>query len=358
MTSNDHVMDTPTVKIGRDVGGHKAKKQWRQLKHAQWMKIQKEKNEPIDVYSGSMYVAEMPLHLLTRFSKVAAGAFPRSKNDPDISATTTIDKETESLGKRKLILDHESGVEPPTNASVLICLDYMNNNKSVGRDQSLQAFHTPAEASILTLLNVYAAVLALDLRPFPRTLEKLLCNHVTVNKPTAEVLEYFYQRLPQGKLLTRTLTSIVEKQIDGQYSVEEDTALTDLIDSDDYLTRRMNGIRSSRIRQSCNADHAAKMKMGWDSVEAKATSQGASLAHVSPARTHTAVHGNVKGHGGQKDEAGGKGHKTKSKKSKPKEPSATPDFATGPFEEARRRTEEADKTGNDKGVNCKHVPGA
>lgn len=265
-------MDTATVKIGRDVGGHKAKEQGRQMKHAQWMKIQKVKNEPIEVYSGSTYVGEMPLHLLTRFSKVATGAFPRSKNDPDISATTTVDKETETLGKRKLILDHGSGVEPPTNTSVLICLDYMHNNKSVGRDQSLQAFHIPAEASILTLLNVYSAVLALDLRPFPRTLEKILCNHVTVNKPTAEVLEYFYQRLPQGKLLTRTLTSIVEKQIDGQYSVEEDTALTDLIDSDDYLTRRMNGIRSSRIRQSRNEDYAAKTKMRWNSVEAEATS--------------------------------------------------------------------------------------
>ncbi|KAI7500755.1 hypothetical protein KC367_g3407 [Hortaea werneckii] len=256
MTSNDHVMDTATVKIGRDVGGHKAKEQGRQMKHAQWMKIQKVKNEPIEVYSGSTL----------RLGR------SRAPIDPDISATTTVDKETETLGKRKLILDHGSGVEPPTNTSVLICLDYMHNNKSVGRDQSLQAFHIPAEASILTLLNVYSAVLALDLRPFPRTLEKILCNHVTVNKPTAEVLEYFYQRLPQGKLLTRTLTSIVEKQIDGQYSVEEDTALTDLIDSDDYLTRRMNGIRSSRIRQSRNEDYAAKTKMRWNSVEAEATS--------------------------------------------------------------------------------------
>lgn len=70
------------------------------------------------------------------------------------------------------------------------------------------------------------------------------------------------------------------------------------------------------------------------------------------------MHGNVKGHGRQKDKAGGKGHKTKSKKSKPKEPSATPHFKMDSFEEARRRTEEVDKMSNGKGVKGKHVPGA
>ncbi|KAI7279849.1 hypothetical protein KC345_g5126 [Hortaea werneckii] len=358
MASDDHVMDTATVKIGRDVGGHKAKEQGRQLKHAQWMKIQKEKNEPIEVYSGTTYVAAMPLHLLTRFSKVAAGAFPRYKNDPDTTATVPVDKDTETLGKRKLILDHRSGIEPPTIAAVLICLDYMHNNKSVGREQILLAFHIPAEASILTLLNVYSAVLALGLRPFPHTLGKILCNHVTANKPTAKVLEYFYQRLPEGKLLTRTLTSIVEKQIDEQYSVEENTALTDLIDRDDCLTRRINGIRSSRIRQRRNADYAAKMKMGWDSVEAEATSQGASLAHFGPARIHTAAHVKVEGHGPQKAKADGNGSKTKSKRSKAKQSSTTPRPEADHFQGAERRTEEADKAGNGKGVNGKDVPGA
>ena len=293
----------------------------------------------------------MPLRLLTRFSQVAAGAFPRPKNEPNISATATVDKETETSGKRKLILDHGSDVEPPTDASVLICLDYMRGNKSVGREQVLPTFHIPAEASILTLPNVYSAALALDLRPVPRTLKNISRNHVTAKQPTAEVLEYFYQRLPEGKLLTCTLTSIVEKQIDEQYSVEEDTALTDLIDSDDFLTQRMNGIGSSRIRQRRTADYAAKMKMAWDSVEAEATSQGASLAHVSPARIDTAVHGKVKGHGRQKAKAGGRGSKTKSEKSKPKEPSTTQELKTDNFEEA-------DRVGSGKGVNGKHVHGA
>ncbi|KAI6832985.1 hypothetical protein KC332_g3041 [Hortaea werneckii] len=337
MPSNDHVMDIATVKIGREVGGHKAKEQGRQLKHAQRMKVQQEKNEPIEVYSGSNYVAEMPLHVLTRFSKIAAGAFPRSKTDPNTTVTTTEDKDTKTSGKRMLILDHGSGVRPPTNAAVLICLDYMHNNKSVGREQILQAFHIPAEASILTLLNVYAAVLALGLRPFPNTLEKILCNYVTANKPTAEVLEYFYQRLPEGKLLTRTITSIVEKQIDEQYSIEENKALTDLIDRDDYLTRH---------------------KDGMGSVEAEATSQGASFAHLSSSSVDTAVHGKVKGHGREKAKAGCKGSKTKSKKSEPKESSTTPQPKTDHFEEAERRTEEVDRAGNGKGVNGKHVPGA
>ncbi|KAI6911545.1 hypothetical protein KC318_g4441 [Hortaea werneckii] len=333
MTSKDHVMDTATVKIGRDVGGHKAKEEVRQLKHAQWMKIQKERNEPIEVYRGSTYVSEMPLHLLTRFSKVAAGAFPRSKNDSNTTVTTTEDKDTKTSGKRKLILDHGSGVEPPTSASILICLEYMHSNKSVGREQILRPFHLPAEASIQTLLNVYSAVLALGLRPFPRTLEDILCNHVTANKPTAEALQSFYHHLPEGKLLTRILTSIVEKQMDEQYSVEEDTALTDLINSDDYLSYRINGIRSSRIRQRRNADYAAKMKMGWDN-------------------------GNGNGHGRQKAKAGGKGSKTKPKISKPKEPPSSPQANADRPEEAQRPAEEAAKTGNGKGVSGKHVPGA
>lgn len=160
MTAIEHVMDTATVRIGRDVVGYKAREQGRRLKHAQSMKIQKEKNEPIEVYSGSTYVAEMPLCLLTRFSKLAAGALPRSKNGSNISATATVDKDTETSGKRKLILHHWSGVEPPTDASVLICLDYMRDNKSVGREQILQAFHIPAEASILTLLNGSAPISA------------------------------------------------------------------------------------------------------------------------------------------------------------------------------------------------------
>lgn len=358
MTSNEHVMETATVKIGRDVGGRKAKEQGRQIKHAQWMKIQKEKNEPIEVYSGSVYVGEMPLHLLTRFSKVAAGAFPRSKKDANTTVTTTEDKDTETSGKRKLILDHGSGVDPPTSASVLICLEFMQSNKSVGRTQILRPFHLPAEASIQTLLNVYSAVLALGLRPFPRALEDILCNHVTANKPTAEALQSFYHSLPEGKLLTRTLTSIVEKQMDGQYSVEEDTALTDLINSDDYLSHRINGIRSSRIRQRRNADYTAKMKMGWDSVEAEATSGATSFDRVNISRADTAIHGKTSGHSRQKAKAGGKGSKTKSKTSEPKEPPNTPQANADRPEEAKRRAEEAAKTGNRKGVNGEHVPGA
>ncbi|KAI7210613.1 hypothetical protein KC333_g8139 [Hortaea werneckii] len=352
-------MDTATVKIGRDVGGHKAKEEGRQLKHAQWMKIQKERNEPIEVYSGSTYVAEMPLHLLTRFSKVAAGAFPRSKNDSNTTATPTEDKDTETSGKRKLILDHGSGVEPPTSTSVVICIDYMHENKSVSREQILGAFHIPAEASIQTLLNVYSAVLALGLRPFPRTLEDILCNHVTANKPTAEALQSFYHHLPEGKLLTRILTSIVEKQMDEQYSVEENTALTDLINSDDYLIYRINGIRSSRIRQRRNADYAAKMKMGWDSVEAEAASAGTPLDHANLLRIDTGAHGKRNSHGRQKAKVGGKGSKTnKSKTTKPKEPpNSRQDDADCP-EEAQRPAKEAAKTGNGKGVNGKHVPGA
>ncbi|GAB1741798.1 hypothetical protein NU219Hw_g7206t1 [Hortaea werneckii] len=358
MASKDHVMDTATVKIGRDVGGYKAKEQRRQVKHAQWMKIQKEKNEPIEVYSGSAYVGEMPLHLLTRFSKVAAGVFPRSKNDANNTATTTAGKDTESSGKRKLVLDHGSGFEPPTSASVLICLDYMQNNKGVGREQVLRPFHIPTGASILTLLNVYSAVLALGVRPFPGVLEKILCDHVTANKPTADVLEYFYQRLPEDRLLTRTLTSIVEKQMDEQYSVEEDTALTDLINSDDYLNYRINGIRSSRIRLRRNADHAAKMKMGWDSVEAEATSVGTSFDRVNITRVDTAIHGKTSEHNRQEAKAGAKGFKTESKTSKPKEPPNTPQVNADCLEEAQRCGEEDPKTGNGKGVNGKHVPGA
>ncbi|KAI7235395.1 hypothetical protein KC330_g4295 [Hortaea werneckii] len=357
MTSKDHVMDTASVKIGRDVGGHKAKEEGRQLKHAQWMKIQKERNEPIEVYSGSTYVAEMPLHLLTRFSKVAAGAFPRSKNDSNTTVTTNEDKDTEASGKKKLILDHGSGVEPPTSASVLICLDYMHNNKDVGREQILRPFHIPAEASILTLLNVYSAVLALGLRPFPRALEEILCNHVTANKPTAEALQSFYHHLPEGKLLTRILTSIVEKQMDEQYSVEEDTDLTDLVKSDDYLTYRIDGIRSSRIRQRRNADYAAKMKMGWDSVEAEAVSAGTSLDHANLLRIDTGAQDNGNGYGREKAKAGGKGSKTKSKTSKPKEPPNIPLANPDRPEEVQSPAEEAAKTGNGKGVNGKHVPG-
>ncbi|KAI6832986.1 hypothetical protein KC332_g3040 [Hortaea werneckii] len=69
-------MDSSTVVIGRDVGGRKAKAAETQRKMAEVQRRREASQEKIRVYVDGIFVREMEIGLMKRFSQAAATAFP------------------------------------------------------------------------------------------------------------------------------------------------------------------------------------------------------------------------------------------------------------------------------------------
>jgi len=226
-------------------------------------------------------------------------------------------------------------------------------------------------------VNVYSAALALKMRPFPLNLERTLCQSVTQNAPTKVLLEYFYERLPESPVLTRTLTSVVDYW--NKYTDEERKTFNDLASADNYLDTRFIGIQRARDgkqrrarKQEEHAKHEGKMAANWQQLDKDVASEGDAASISTPRAAGRSVSGGGKGNQGrgqrdrkvvakkEKSADGGEGS------GKEKVPEKTKPKADRWAEAERKAQEiagvkvekEPEVKGNGKGVEGKHVPGA
>ncbi|KAK4898730.1 hypothetical protein LTR27_003903 [Elasticomyces elasticus] len=386
-------METITVKIGfKTTNSSKPKAQ-----HPQ--KRTTPKPQLVEIYVRDELVKTIPLRQLTRFSKAAARAFPKpeektpsseggddakgstdekvnsSSNDAkDGKKATTPQNLVGSKGKpakptnakngkvevaslpkplpnKVFIVESANAWTLPTVKAVHQCLTWMDLNKHVHGGQPLGAFYLPDMSegvSLASYVDVYAAVLALQLRPFPTNLRQRIMDLVTKNKPLAEDLSYIGERVPLlDGVITRVLTSCFNWA--KAYEDHEWAELCDYLNVYPELKLRFKEIEASRElnreRQHGSANGTQRLQRGWQELD------------PSTSYDHQAGNGNDSGkkRAGKKEKRNGEGNGQGDPTSTAPSKEAQPDELAVGDGEAVAAKKEVD--GNGKGVGGKHVPG-
>ncbi|KAK3110451.1 hypothetical protein LTR53_015250 [Teratosphaeriaceae sp. CCFEE 6253] len=351
-------MDTTSVVIGRGKGSKF---------HSSHPANRKEKfvDENIDVCIGDELVREMPLRQLTRFSRLAAKVFPRpsgmdgqvtekkpldwadpEESDVDVKAMTdqvkalsaankkpavtkkpapkdaTTDTAKELNGKvneaekkpnRKLILLLQDVAELPKAAAVKYCLGWMGENKGRHNGQSLLWFQVPAldgRFPLSSYIDMYAAVIPFDLRPFPKHLVEAIMEHLTTYKASAADVAYVHEHLPfSDGVMTRMVTSVYEHNENEHYTEQEWNAIFDYVGTIKPLEARFKEVAGARKRfhhreqrEQREADARERMQRGWAAVAGTAGGQAQHPARYQgqeQARTQAQAH--VPGANGNKN---------------------------------------------------------
>ena len=269
----------------------------------------------VDVYADGEFVKEMPLGVLVRFSKVAAAAFPKpgaaneekkaedtegqeaprdydeeeakdldvQKLTADVKKLTTKSegeettpktseataKETKALtaaapskekepakpGKKELRLKLDTiWVQPPVSAFEY-AFKWMHEAK-VARpgDQVLDyCVPRPEELSVPMLIDLYAAALCLDVRPFPHKIRHHILGRVTEQTPLLEDIVYVHEHLPiDDPIMTRTVTSYFEhaEPPNDKYTRDEHERIFQYVKFEDpALDRRFGEIQTARTER-------------------------------------------------------------------------------------------------------------
>ncbi|KAK5686946.1 hypothetical protein LTS10_001082 [Elasticomyces elasticus] len=386
-------MDNTTVKIGFKTSNSSKPK----AQHAQ--KRVTPKPQLVEIYVRDELVKTIPLRQLIRFSKAAARAFPKPeekaasseggdevkdssiekvespcKNAKDTKKTTTpqnlvgskgkpakpanakngkveVVSSPKSLPNKIFIVESANAWTLPTVKAVHQCLTWMDLNKHVHGGQPLGTFYLPEMSegvSLASYVDVYAAVLALQLRPFPTNLRQRVMDVVTKNKPLAEDLSYIGERVPLlDGVITRVLTSCFNWA--EAYEDHEWAELCDYLNVYPELKVRFKEIEASREwnreRQDRWANGTQRLQRGWQELD------------PSTSYDHQAGNGNGSGkkRAGKKEkrngEGNGQGDPTGTAPSKEAQPG---ELAVG-NKEAVASKKEVD--GNGKGIGGKHVPG-
>ncbi|KAK5133244.1 hypothetical protein LTR08_008079 [Meristemomyces frigidus] len=331
-------MDRTSLKIGYAVGAKGKARQEASAANALLRRPNFPPREIVDVYAGNIFVQQMPLRLLTRFSTVAAEAFPRPKieseegkgkgkaksvsdadepdkkkswaeDDEDTVDVSELTKQVMSTGQdakgsnaesskaaqgdeEAQISTHAAAI--PVKRVLILQIDevsppnWMHLNKLVHGSQRLSTFHLRPEEETASLVNTYAAALSLGMRPFPLILQDLLRELVTVEPPTAERLRYFYDRLPECTVLTRIITSTIEHWEKGHYTEDQAEAIHELVAADDWLNQRFKEIQDARSARRKENSARRKMMSGWAELEKGLKDENAGLAPGVTARSTTA----------------------------------------------------------------------
>ncbi|KAH9819337.1 hypothetical protein Tdes44962_MAKER05283 [Teratosphaeria destructans] len=276
---------------------------------------------------NAVFVRTVPLWLIVRFSKAAMRAFPKSKDHAEAKDNThpasgqsqdhkdggisTDESDLANVGcrgssaddgeaswavvkdkhtvrqrepasnieqswtwnsaqtvknKEQLFLKLDGAYEPVHHSAISTCLDWMYLNSDIHNYAPLRAFHISGRVSLHALVNAYAAVLTLDMRPFPREVRHNLLTFLTEEPPDASDLNYLFYRLPDTDVaLTRAITSIVEAQEKGTY--EDNAGLQQLLSQEAWLRYRFKKLRGHRNKSRKEHNARSSMDEQWQVLE-------------------------------------------------------------------------------------------
>jgi len=244
-------------------------------------------HQMVDVYIKDTFVRAMPVLLIVRFSKYAARTFPKPvnqeqstaevaqrspttpkaaddpiivngsgpdmANSPDAAPTNVQSPQSDSCTSKpphkELILDLTGAAKSPSLDAILNCLRWMLNNNHVRSGQRLLDFHIPepSHASLPTLVDIYAAVLCFDLRPFPGNLRRTIMDRLSTRRPLAYEIEYIHEHLPaEDSIVTRAITAYFEHLEADRYSDLENAAIHQYVDTHIELYNRFAEIENAR----------------------------------------------------------------------------------------------------------------
>ncbi|KAK5127938.1 hypothetical protein LTR85_005055 [Meristemomyces frigidus] len=292
---------------------------------------------------GSKMPATVPVHMAHKGSEAAKSAKKSALPTPPTQ------KEVLILGDAELLL--------PDLHAVRMCLEWMIENQGVHGDQRLADFHIADGAPVKALISMYQAALCLGMRPFPRHLEDILKEIVTDSPPTADMLRFAYDRLPECPVLTRIITSSIQHEEKRHYTEEEHKLIQELVAGDDWLNKRFTQITDARIARRRENSGRRRMEAGWAAMEKSLEAEEGGPGPRMPGRAGqpaTAM-GRVAGPGD-----GGKRNQRGEKSGEKGKVGAGKDTKGGAVasEPAPAKPKEAKKEGNGRGLGGRHVPGA
>ncbi|KAI7508448.1 hypothetical protein KC347_g6066 [Hortaea werneckii] len=399
-------MDSSNVVIGHDIGGRKAKAAETRRKIAEAQSRREASQEKIEVYVDGVFVREMEIGLMRRFSQAAASTLPTKGLSSDVGNAEHMDKwanakegkvnvheltqqvhdlatrgkgikdikqlskntggnvsgtskvegeqtpaENPATSAQKVLkLAHGDGTVEPTPQAIGCLLDLMLSNQKVHRGQPINTLNVPASASGIAMLDMYSAAILLGLRPFPRTLENSLRSLVSRDPPSPNMVRDFLARLPKSPVLTRLLTSIAQFREANSYLTEELQEIQAIISQDNYIKSRFDSITRARNAKSRAYQHQQRMAANWMRVEGEAEK---ALGQDYKVRSAEAGEGNPEGVDCGHD-SHGKDQTVASNDSE----QAQIKTRVEDQGKAKGKGKQPEKWGNGKGVGGRHVPGA
>lgn len=324
------------------------------------------KLQMVDVYRGERFLRTMPLPLLTRFSGLAAHVFSKPDKSDDKDKASETNEEPEAALKNLRVAEGDQGntgtestqVEahkvlvlgldevnqlPPS--ALNFCLEWMDVNKQNG--QFLVPFWVPIpfwvpnaqQVPLHEIIDLYAACLCFEIRPFPHQLRRDIYTRLTFDKPMAAHVEYISARVPLGDgVVTRMITSYFQHYEKHHYTEDEAGEIKDLVSKSDSLYQHFANVDQARWDNQERRREAGRAK--WERAHRE-------LAEATEGHRH-----------GGKQVGGNHGKSTA-----PKVTNGNNDQAPGSSQTQGAGTTatapvKSVKKGNGKGVGGRHVPGA
>ncbi|KXL50121.1 MAG: hypothetical protein FE78DRAFT_67129 [Acidomyces sp. 'richmondensis'] len=153
-----------------------------------------------------------------------------------------------------LNLDREDFWEPPRPEAIKAFLGWMRANRTVHGHEKLSEFHVPQQGTLCSFIEIYAAAVALKVRPFPHHLYASLLCELSAKPPKVADIQYLALRVPlDDHAVTRSITSAVNFHEKGDYIRNEWTGILAMRDSEDwrYLYHRLKRIQNKgRFREN------------------------------------------------------------------------------------------------------------
>ncbi|KAK3718518.1 hypothetical protein LTR37_005022 [Vermiconidia calcicola] len=270
-TMNAHAMDSAPVKIGSNTNNG------RKTTHPANVRLPNP-NRPIgkvEIFCNGKQVGTMPLGPLTRFSKLAAETFPKPtapKDAADKETKTTKDTNgqaqdadagqlaaevgkltirNEAKGKCKEVNEKVESEDKSSTKRLDIYLDtlyiqptqrgfdfafgWMHEAKHTERFQAPVPYGVPhpENLTLAKLVDIYAAGLALNVRPPPLAAKDALMTRVSNISPKLEDVQYVCEHLP---IADPVVTRLINSYFNHKFSRHADYAQEEIEDIESYFT--------------------------------------------------------------------------------------------------------------------------
>jgi hypothetical protein len=287
----EHENEPATTYIGRNTVNGRIIKKVTSPQQGKRTLAKSKGNFKVEVSSNGTFIQQMPIKVLTRFSKVAAAAFPRpelsdkpvngeingvggdDKNGPtnwadDEGKDVDVEKLTADIAKlntdsapkvnggaaqsskKKLNLNLDTlYLQPPVKAFIF-AFDWMHEVKKTAYGEPPLDYggKHPEQFTLEELVEIYTAALVLDIRPNCHKLRSALLSSITEQRPTLATLMYVHEHLPIDDVaMTRFITSYFEHREKREYTPTETAEIEDYVCTEDVeLYERFKDIGNAR----------------------------------------------------------------------------------------------------------------
>ncbi|KAK1088269.1 hypothetical protein LTR33_000645 [Friedmanniomyces endolithicus] len=209
---------------------------------------------------------------------------PEARQQPASPSSMKNDKPTAVAGSQpepnKIFRVELIGVPNyPTAKAVVQSLTWMEMNQAMHNNMRLLPFYVPDESEgypFAAYIDIYAAALAFDLRPFPVNLRTTIFNLITAYRPFVADVARIVERVPlDDSIVKRMITSCYEHE--AEYEGSEWADLVEYSEMNQPLNQRFIDVenarrrfRSKQSRQQMQAEAMLRQQHGWGTRAAEA----------------------------------------------------------------------------------------